>query len=116
MADFYAQRAQLAVQMSTLHIHPLGEQPDLAIAQHQLLLQIRTLELLARFAQRQSQQVVLDQRLIGRRLRRQLALDFFEPDLLGDDVKEAEGLPQLGDLVLGQAARLYRGDRHVVDL
>src|ERR1035437_4969268 len=40
----------------------------------------------------------------------------FEPNFLGDDVKEAEGFPELGHLVLGQAARLYRADRHVVDL
>src|SRR5665647_2060423 len=40
----------------------------------------------------------------------------FESNFFGDDVKEAEGFPELGHLVLGQTARLYRADRHVVDL
>ena len=82
VADLDAERAQLAVQVRALHVHALGEQPDLAVAQHQLLLQVGALELLARLAQRQRQQIVLDQRLIGRRLRRQFALDFLQPDLL----------------------------------
>ena len=59
-----------------------GDGLDLAAAQKQLLLQVGALELLARLAQRQRQQVLLDQRLIRRGLHRQLALDLLEPDLL----------------------------------
>ena len=61
---------------------PLGELPDLAVAQQQLLLQIGALELLARLAQRQRQQILLHQRLIERRLHGELALDLLQADLL----------------------------------
>jgi hypothetical protein len=37
LAEVYAQRAQLAVEMRAFHAYTLGEQPDLAIAEHQLL-------------------------------------------------------------------------------
>src|ERR1700733_9854878 len=66
VTDLDAERAQLAIQVGAFHIHPLGEQTDHAVAEHQLLLQIGALELLTRFAQRQRQQIVFDQRLIAR--------------------------------------------------
>jgi len=68
--------------MRALHAHSLGQLTYLAVAQEQLLLQIGTLELLARFAQRQGEQVLLHQRLVDARLHGQLALDLVEADLL----------------------------------
>src|SRR6266513_4800408 len=76
-----AEGAQLAVQVRALHADALGELPHLAVTQQQLLLQVGALELLARFAQRQRQQVLLHQRLIRRGLHRELALDFLQADL-----------------------------------
>src|SRR4030081_1796734 len=76
-----AERAQLAVQVRALHADALGELSHLAVTQQQLLLQVGALELLARFAQRQRQQILLHQRLIGRGLHRELALDFLQTDL-----------------------------------
>ena len=56
--------------MRSLHADALRQLPDLAIAEHELLLQVGALELLARFAQRQCQQVLFDERLVGRVARR----------------------------------------------
>ena len=53
--------------MSALHAHSLGQLPDLAVTQEELLLQVGALELLAGLAQRQREQVLLHQRLIERR-------------------------------------------------
>src|SRR2546430_7696302 len=61
-----AERAELAVQVRALHADALGELSHLAVAEQQLLLQVGALELLARLAQRQRQQVLLHQRLIRR--------------------------------------------------
>src|SRR5688572_12500914 len=69
--------------MRAFHADPLGEQSDLAIAEHQLLQEIRPLELLARFPERQGQQVLLDQGLARRLLRHEVLLDLVESDLLG---------------------------------
>ena len=82
VADLDAERAQLAIQVRALHVDALGEQSDLAVAQLQLLLQVGALEVLARLAHRQRQQILLDQRRVDRRLRGQLALHFLERDLL----------------------------------
>src|SRR5271156_5646132 len=68
--------------MCALHADPLGQLADLAVAQQELLLQISALELLARLAQRQRQEVLLDQRLIDRHFDRELALDLLEPNFL----------------------------------
>src|SRR5437773_12552331 len=70
-----AEGAQLAVQVRALHADALGELPHLAVTQQQLLLQVGALELLARFAQRQRQQVLLHQRFVRRGLHRELAPD-----------------------------------------
>src|SRR5207302_7624265 len=78
--EIHPERAELAVQVGALHADALGELPHLAVAQQQLLLQIGPLELLARLAQRQRQKILLHQRLIRRRLHRELALDLIEPD------------------------------------
>ena len=61
-----SERAQFAIQVRAFHADALGQLSHLAVAQLQLLLQIGPLEMLARLAQRQRQQVLLDQRLIGR--------------------------------------------------
>src|SRR3974390_2011232 len=82
LAEVDPQRAQLAVQVRAFHADALGELADLAVAQQQLLLQVGALEVRARLAQRQRQQVLLDQRLVARQLRGELALDLLEPDLL----------------------------------
>src|SRR4051812_39898324 len=74
---------QLAIEVGAFHAYALGELADLAVAQHELLLQISALELLACFAQRQRKQILLDQRLVRRRLHGELALDLLELDLLG---------------------------------
>ena len=66
----------------------LASRPTLPLHSMQLLLQVGALEVLARLAQRQRQQIVLDQRFVGRRLRRQLALDFLESDLLRARVQQ----------------------------
>ena len=73
-----AERPQLAVQVRAFHADALRELPDLAVAKHQLLLQVGTLELLARFAQRQGQQVLLDQRFVFGGGRRDLRFDFLQ--------------------------------------
>src|ERR1700685_4212605 len=86
VAEIHAERAQLAIQVRALHADALGELSHLAVAQEQLLLQVGTLELLARLAQRQSQEVLLDQRFIRRSLHGQLPLDLLETDLLGTPV------------------------------
>jgi len=54
-AEIETKRAQFAVKVRSLHADPLGELTDLAVAEQELLLQIRTLELLACLAQRQRQ-------------------------------------------------------------
>src|SRR5687768_2168262 len=74
LAEVDAERAELAVEVRPLHADALGQLPDLAVAQDQLLLQVRALEMLACFAQRQRQQVLLHQRLVGRCVRSELAL------------------------------------------
>ncbi|MBT8106771.1 MAG: CapA family protein [Gammaproteobacteria bacterium] len=51
--EVHAERAQLAIEMRALHADALGKLPDFAVTQHQLLLQVRPFELLARFPQRQ---------------------------------------------------------------
>src|SRR5258708_34088954 len=53
VADLDAEGAEFAVQVRALHADALGEQPDLAAAQLQLLLQVGALEVLARLAHRQ---------------------------------------------------------------
>src|ERR1700728_1259545 len=82
IAKVDAQRAQLAVQMRALHADTLRKLTHLAVAQQQLLLQIGALELLARFAQRQCQKILLHQWLNRWRLNGELALDLLETDLL----------------------------------
>ena len=83
--------------MRALHADALGELPDLAVAEQQLLLQVATFELLARLAQRQRQQVLLVERLVGAQLAGELALDLLEADLLGAAVEQqpAHQLAQL---------------------
>src|SRR5690606_31215535 len=76
------ERAQLAVEVRALHPHPLGELSHLAVTEQELLLEIGPFELLARLAQGQGEQVLLDERLPRRGLNGQLALDFLQPDLL----------------------------------
>ena len=88
VAEVDAERPQLAIQVRAFHAHALGELPHLAVAQQQLLLQIGALELLAGLAQRQREQVLLDQRLDTRRLGRELPFDFLEPDLLAAALQE----------------------------
>src|SRR5262249_36120320 len=73
--------AQLSVKVCALHAYTLGELPDLPIAKKKLLLKVGTLELLASLAQREREQILLDQGLALRCLDSQLALDFFQPDL-----------------------------------
>jgi len=45
-----AKRTQLTIQMCALHADSLGQLPDLAVTQYELLLQVGTLEFFARFA------------------------------------------------------------------
>src|SRR6266478_6738499 len=80
VSEVDAEGAQLAVQVRALHADALGELPDLAVAQQQLLLQVGALELLARLAQRQRQQVLFHQGLIRWGLHRELALDLLQAD------------------------------------
>src|SRR5262249_31768130 len=87
-AEVDAEGAELAVQVRALHADALGELAHLAAAQEQLLLQVGALELLACLAQRQGEQVLLDERLVGRGLHGELALDLLEADLLGAAVQE----------------------------
>ncbi len=79
----------------------LASKPDLAGAQLQLLLQVGALEVLARLAHRQRQQVLLDQRRIDRRLRGQFALHFLERDLLRAAAQQqpAQQIAQLAQVV-----------------
>ena len=109
-----AESAQLAVQVRALHADTLRELPDLAVAQQELLLQVGPLELFPGLAQRQSQQVLLDQRLVDGALLGELALDFFEPDFLAaaenedalDEIPELPDIARLG--IIAQA--VLRGD------
>ena len=93
--------------------------PDLAVAQLQLLRQVGTFEMFARLAQRQCEQVLLDQRLVDRRLRRDLALDFLEPDFLRPalDQQPMHQVLQFADVagprVIAQA--VLRGDAEVAE-
>ena len=50
VAEVHSERAKLTIQVGALHPDPLGELADLAVAQQELLLQVSSLELLARFA------------------------------------------------------------------
>ena len=61
----------------------LASWPDLAAAERELLGEVGALELLARLAQRQRQQVLLHQRLLRARRRRQFLLHLGEADFLG---------------------------------
>ena len=74
----------------------LASRPDLAVAEHELLQQVGPLELLARLAERQRQQVLLDQRLVRRLLGDEVLLDLVEADLLGpaDDQHALHEVPQ----------------------
>ena len=83
LAEIHSQRTELAVKVRALHAHALCELADLAVAELQLRGEIGALEMLAGFAQGQRQQVLLDQRLVDRRLRGDLSLDFLETDFLG---------------------------------
>ena len=74
--------------MRAFHPHPLGELSHLAVAQQQLLLQVGALELLTRLAQRQRQQILLHQRLIGWSLHGELTLDLLEANLLRTAVNQ----------------------------
>jgi hypothetical protein len=47
-----AEGAEFAVEVGALHADALRELADLAVAQDELLLQVRAFELFARFAQR----------------------------------------------------------------
>src|SRR5947208_14631267 len=73
VAEVDAEGAELPVQVRALHADALGDLSTLAVTQQQLLLQVGPLELLARLAQRQRQQVLLHERLIRRGLHRELA-------------------------------------------
>ncbi len=68
--------------MGALHADALGQLPDLALAELQLLLQVGPLELLARLAQRQRHQVLAEQPFVRRQLLAERLLDFLEADLL----------------------------------
>ena len=68
--------------MCALHSDAFRELPNLAIAQRQLLLQVRTLKLLACLANRKCQEVLIDQRLVDRRCRTDLNLNLFESDIV----------------------------------
>ncbi len=76
-----AQRSQLPVKVRTLHADAFREPAHLAVAQHQLLLQVGAFEVLACLPERQRQQVLLDQRLIGRCAGADLRLDLLERDV-----------------------------------
>ena len=68
--------------MRAFHADALCELADLAAAQHELLLQVGAFELLARFAQRQRQEVLFDERFVDRAGRADLGLDLLERDIL----------------------------------
>ena len=80
--------------MRALHADALGELAHLALAEQQLLLQVGALEVLARLAQAERQQVLLDEGLARRHRLGDLALDLLERDLLGAAALElAYGTP-----------------------
>src|SRR5678816_873544 len=57
-AGYDTMLTQLAIKVRALHADALGELADLAAAEQQLLLQVGSLEVLARFAQRHRQEVL----------------------------------------------------------
>src|SRR5947207_13423392 len=101
VAEVDAEGAELPVQVRALHADALGELSHLAVTQQQLLLQVGALELLARLAQRQRQQVLLHQRLIRRGLHRELALDLLQADLFRATVDQqpVHQVPELAHVV-----------------
>src|SRR6187455_3399148 len=120
VAEVDAEGSQLAIEVSALHANALGELPDLAIAQQQLLLQIGALELFARFAQRQREQVLLHQRFDARCLRGELALDFLEADFFAAALQQQtlhevlELAHVVGPGIVAQA--VLRGDAELAEL
>src|SRR5690606_7065736 len=95
-----AERAKLAVQVSALHADALGQLANFAVTQNQLLLQVSTLEMLARLAKRQGQQILFDQRLIGRRVSGELALDLVEANFFfaTENQQPLHEIPQLANV------------------
>src|SRR5690348_17346909 len=58
-----AECAEFTIEVRAFDTDTLGELPDFAVAQHELLQKIGAFELLARFAQGQSEQILFHQRL-----------------------------------------------------
>ena len=68
--------------MRSLHADAFRKLPYLAVAQHELLLQIGAFELLSCFTQGKSQEILFDQRLVFGRGARYLRFYLFERDIL----------------------------------
>ena len=67
--------------MRPLHTYAFRKLADFPTAENKLLLQIRSLESLSSFAKRHREKILLDERLVRRRVKVQLGLHFLKRDL-----------------------------------
>ncbi len=68
--------------MRPLHAHAFRQLTHFTVAQYELLLQVGAFELLARLAQRQGQQILLDEWFIKGSSCIDLSFDFVQRDVL----------------------------------